>query len=126
MMCFFSKSNRMMRRTTFVWTIILLVGMRCSGVRAQSLQFFPISSLPVALVVMQQEPVFFKTRPPFGILLRKQSILPETLSPIRFGNNIPSGAVFCRMENSVYERYNVWVKIRAGDEDSYRRMIEKP
>ncbi len=43
---------------------------------------------------------------------------------IHYANFIPEGAVFCRMENTVYERCNIWLKIRAGDVDTYHRMIE--
>jgi hypothetical protein len=44
--------------------------------------------------------------------------------PIVYANTIPQGAVFCRMENRIYERCNIWLKIRAGDADTYHRMID--
>jgi hypothetical protein len=48
------------------------------------------------------------------------------LSPIVFANSIPRGAVFCRMENLVFERCNIWLKIRAGDVDTYHSLFESP
>ena len=44
---------------------------------------------------------------------------------ILFNEKPKKGAVFCRMENHIREQYNVWMKIRAGDPDSYYRWIEK-
>ena len=37
--------------------------------------------------------------------------------------NIPKGSVFCRMEDKLYKRFSVWIKIRAGSDDEYRKMI---
>jgi hypothetical protein len=41
----------------------------------------------------------------------------DKLSPLVFNNSIPRGAVFCRMENVVFEKYNFWFKIHAGSGD---------
>ncbi len=48
------------------------------------------------------------------------------LPPFNYDYMPAPGAIFCRMECTVFEKYNVWLKIRAGDEESYRIMIEKP
>jgi hypothetical protein len=39
---------------------------------------------------------------------------PVSLSPFVYDASVPRGAVFCRMESKVYERYNIWFKIHAG------------
>ena len=35
-------------------------------------------------------------------------------------------AFFCRMEDKVYARLNVWVKLRAGNDEIYRNMTGGP
>jgi len=44
---------------------------------------------------------------------------PVVLAPILYDASLPRGAVFCRMENKVFERYNFWFKIHAGGEVLY-------
>jgi hypothetical protein len=34
-------------------------------------------------------------------------------------------AFFCKMETRLRERFNIWVKIRAGGDDEYRKMTEE-
>lgn len=34
-------------------------------------------------------------------------------------------AFFCKMETRLRERFNVWVKIRAGGDDEYRKMTQE-
>ncbi len=31
-------------------------------------------------------------------------------------------ALFCRMENKLHKQLNVWVKLRAGNDDDYRKL----
>ncbi len=31
-------------------------------------------------------------------------------------------ALFCRMENKVHQQLNMWVKLRAGNDDDYRKL----
>ncbi len=31
-------------------------------------------------------------------------------------------ALFCRMENKVHKQLNVWVKLRAGNDEDYRKL----
>lgn len=51
--------------------------------------------------------------------------LRNVFSPFLYPNFIPHGAVFCRMENLVLEKYNFHIRIHAGDIDMYRRMIDE-
>jgi hypothetical protein len=46
------------------------------------------------------------------------------LPPFVYSKSLPRGAVFCRMESHMNIKFNVWLKIRAGDIDMYHRMIE--
>lgn len=34
-------------------------------------------------------------------------------------------ALFCRIENNIHEHFKIWIKFRAGDDDSYRKMISQ-
>jgi hypothetical protein len=36
-----------------------------------------------------------------------------------FKCTLPKGAIFCRMEDAIYNRLNFWVKFRMGTEDRY-------
>jgi len=88
----------------------------------------------------------------FSIYLKSQSNLPKPLflnsfgtkfsqvhlSPLLFStekenNNISiilppvkHTAFFCVMEDKVYSKLNVWIKLRAGSDEIYRKMIETP
>ena len=48
--------------------------------------------------------------------------LKEQLKPISSGsiNDLP---FFCAMECRVRKRTNIWIKLRAGDDESYMRLI---
>lgn len=35
-------------------------------------------------------------------------------------------AFFCRMEDKLHARFNVWIKLRAGSDEIYRKMIVNP
>lgn len=64
----------------------------------------------------------------------QQNIFPQPLVmekiPVPLQNNklllannfkctLPKGAVFCRMEDAIYNRLNFWVKFRMGTDDRY-------
>jgi hypothetical protein len=34
-------------------------------------------------------------------------------------------AFFCRMEEKVHARYNVWIKLRTGSDETYRKLIRE-
>lgn len=36
-----------------------------------------------------------------------------------FTYSLPKGAIFCRMEDALHERFNFWIKFRMGDDDRY-------
>lgn len=40
--------------------------------------------------------------------------------------SIKHTAFFCVMENNVYSKLNVWIKLRAGSDEIYRKMIATP
>ena len=40
--------------------------------------------------------------------------------------SIKHTAFFCVMEDKVYSKLNVWIKLRAGSDDIYRKMIATP
>ena len=43
--------------------------------------------------------------------------------PVRnYTYQIPRGAIFCRMENNLRNTFNIWIKIRAGTDESYNEI----
>lgn len=36
-----------------------------------------------------------------------------------FNYTLPKGAVFCRMEDALHKRFNLWIKFRMGNDDRY-------
>jgi hypothetical protein len=44
---------------------------------------------------------------------------PRLASTLNIKYSLPKGAIFCRMEDALYNRLNFWVKIRMGDDDRY-------
>jgi len=40
--------------------------------------------------------------------------------------SIKHTAFFCLMEDKVYSKLNVWIKLRAGSDEIYRKMIATP
>jgi hypothetical protein len=54
-------------------------------------------------------------------------------NPIKERNNIhlvisplKHEAFFCKMEDKVYSKLNIWVTLRAGNDDIYRKLIATP
>lgn len=35
-------------------------------------------------------------------------------------------AFFCKMEDRVYSKLNIWITLRAGNDDIYRKLIATP
>jgi len=56
-------------------------------------------------------------------LLNQHSFRHPIDEPLIIESSIHSIAFFCRMEDKLHERLNIWIKIRTGDDDSYRKMI---
>jgi len=52
-----------------------------------------------------------KNNSPFENTFWQQNINPP---PLIFHNQTPPGAIFCRMENSLHQRFNIWIRIRTG------------
>jgi hypothetical protein len=40
-------------------------------------------------------------------------------SAVNFKYTLPRGAIFCRMEEAIYNRLNFWVKFRMGTDERY-------
>ncbi|HWY99369.1 MAG TPA: hypothetical protein VNY36_09800 [Bacteroidia bacterium] len=36
-----------------------------------------------------------------------------------FNYTLPKGAIFCRMEDALHKRFNIWIKFRMGTDDRY-------
>lgn len=46
----------------------------------------------------------------------------KTANPLIFKNiksTLPKAAVFCRMEDALHKHFNIWIKVRMGDDDRY-------
>ena len=55
------------------------------------------------------------------------------LLPVKENNNVNLSlsplkheAFFCKMEDKVYSKLNVWITLRAGNDDLYRKLIAAP
>jgi hypothetical protein len=45
--------------------------------------------------------------------------LVTTMQTYGFNYTLPKGAIFCRMEDALYKRFNIWIKFRMGTDDRY-------
>ncbi|HXP50989.1 MAG TPA: hypothetical protein VN922_13605 [Bacteroidia bacterium] len=43
----------------------------------------------------------------------------KSLHTYCFTYSLPKGAIFCRMEDALHQRFNIWIKFRMGDDDRY-------
>lgn len=43
------------------------------------------------------------------------------LNPIQTGKK----PMFCRMEDDLHKRFNVWIVLRAGSDEEYKKLIEE-
>lgn len=74
-----------------------------------------------SFIQKKQPALFEKSLVP--VLLRtniQQKILTLNAGPLRHE------AFFCKMEDKVYSRLNIWIKLRAGNDEQYRKMIAIP
>ncbi len=62
---------------------------------------------------------FGESRESFNAFTNCPQMKPALVKPIE----IKDMAFFCRMECRVRNRANIWIKLRAGDDASYMRMI---
>ncbi len=60
-----------------------------------------------------------------NILKEKPIVASNTYYPLVYSPTyslkctLPKGAVFCRMEDAIYNRLNFWIKFRMGTDDRY-------
>ena len=87
-----------------------------SGFRFQKTIALSFKNKPVSLFIPSQHYNLFAPLP-FEI---KQSNHTPALA-----NSVHYTAFFCKMENRFHQRFNVWLKIRAGGDDGYRKMTEE-
>ena len=40
-------------------------------------------------------------------------------NPLHINCQLPKGAIFCRMEDALYKKFNIWIKFRMGNDDRY-------
>ncbi|MGZ3942103.1 MAG: hypothetical protein ACXVOH_08505 [Bacteroidia bacterium] len=55
----------------------------------------------------------------------KTNLLPEQKITLRV-QPLKHEAFFCKMEDKLHNRFNVWLTLRAGSDESYRKLISKP
>ena len=55
-----------------------------------------------------------------------QNVLAQNKVEFNCLNNSPKRPIFCRMEDKLFERLNVWIKFRTGSDDYYRSLIALP
>ncbi len=47
----------------------------------------------------------------------------NTVTPIN--NAVKYEAFFCKLETRLHQHFNIWIKMRAGGDDMYRKMTEE-
>jgi len=77
--------------------------------------------------IISSNKLFFKTEKSllfFSGVKQSQNILQDySFSQSTRGNIRP---VFCKMEDNLHKRFNVWILLRAGSDADYRRLIAQP
>ena len=75
----------------------------------------------------------YKTQAPLNFHYHASTTRPIVMNENHFSNKqlptISSGSIndlpiFCAMECKVSKYTNIWIKLRAGDDESYRKMIK--
>ena len=51
------------------------------------------------------------------VLNNTQIVSYKAIPEIKY--TLPKGAIFCRMEDALHQRFNIWLKVRMGTEDKY-------
>jgi len=49
----------------------------------------------------------------------------QTFNRLPLNSFSQSQPFFCSMENSLHRHLNIWIKIRAGDDDGYRKLTDQ-
>ncbi|HSY77126.1 MAG TPA: hypothetical protein VK890_09740 [Bacteroidia bacterium] len=58
----------------------------------------------------------------YSSFLLSNNISQKLITPLpsnNFNYTLPKGAIFCRMEDALYKRFNIWIKFRMGTDDRY-------
>ncbi len=66
--------------------------------------------------------LLFQKAPAIILLKTTQFSFEKNNNQHYFHYEIPQGAIFCRMENSLRNTFNIWIKIRAGTDESYSEI----
>jgi len=71
-------------------------------------------------------------KPPFLTSFNNKPFL-SLYNPVKEKNDIhlvvspiKHEAFFCKMEDRVYSKLNIWITLRAGNDDIYRKLIATP
>ncbi len=64
--------------------------------------------------------------PPLSLNSFNNNSIKETNSIHMIISPIKHEAFFCKMEDKVYSKLNVWITLRAGNDDIYRKLIATP
>ena len=64
----------------------------------------------------------FNNKPflPLSKPVKEKNDIHIVISPIKHE------AFFCKMEDKVYSKLNIWITLRAGNDDIYRKLIAAP
>ncbi|MGZ3884259.1 MAG: hypothetical protein ACXVPQ_07895 [Bacteroidia bacterium] len=89
---------------------LYIVMMMAFMITAKAQQSLPLSPL-------------FKPKPPLFIGEAPVKPLVADKLPVFAKYELPKGAVFCRMEEKIWHKLNVWIKLRAGNDEMYMRLI---
>jgi len=52
-----------------------------------------------------------------SVMNSTQALSYKAIPEIKY--TLPKGAIFCRMEDALHQRFNIWLKVRMGTEDKY-------
>ncbi len=73
--------------------------------------------LKFPVLQFQKKQNYFSSSP--GFVKNNSTSLKEVLKP--FDNAVHYSAFFCNMELVMHERCNIWIKVHAGDYDTYSK-----
>jgi hypothetical protein len=58
---------------------------------------------------------YFSKNLKYSLSSNKSIAIPDPITHIAF---------FCKLEDKVFDKFNFWIKFRAGDDDAYRKLIK--
>jgi len=98
----------------FILTFLIASGARCQTV-------FTANEEKKALLPLGHYPLFFSI-PTFIIVLPFQN--QHVNKPINLHTKPQKLAFFCKMEDNFRNKFNVYLKLRAGNDEEYRKMFD--